>query len=230
MQPRGPGVAPAFCPTCGETLTAGAAACGACGAPVPRPCPHCGALAPADAKFCGSCGKRLDLVPGPPARQAPGNERSSLLERKFVTVMFVDMIGSLAAIRDRDPEEAHALFSRALALATGAIHEFGGTILSSAGDGLLAMFGAPFAQEDHAERSCHAALRVLEILERARRTEDVLEVRIGLHSGEVVVGTTANDFSVDYDATGATVHIASRLQQAAPAGRAVLSETTNALV
>lgn len=225
------------CTGCGQRLASEAPFCDACGTPAQQPCPHCGSLNAANARFCAACGQRSfattpeDEAAGARAplshrRSAP---KSLLEERKLVTIMFVDMIDSLAAIRDADPEEAHELISLAISVMTSAIHDYDGTVIRNTGDGVLAVFGAPVAQEDHAQRSCHAALSVLERLREARKKSRILDVRIGLHSGEVTVGTATNDFSIDYEATGAAVHIAARLQNQAPAGRAVMSATTMAL-
>jgi class 3 adenylate cyclase/tetratricopeptide (TPR) repeat protein len=143
--------------------------------------------------------------------------------------MFVDMVGSLAAIEGADPEEAHELLSSALSLMAQAVHTYGGVVLKTMGDGIMAIFGAPSAQEDHAVRACHSALHLLDREER-RRIRPALDFRIGLHSGEVAVGGTPNDFTVDYDATGAAVHVASRVQHAALPGTATMTAATHALI
>ncbi len=228
-----------YCVACGQPLAADAGSCAACGATAAHGCPVCGQLNPGEARFCCACGGALAVAA--PAQRGPaeaaegvarraGSGRSRLAERKLVTIMFADMIDSLAAIRDADPEEAHELFSVAVDEMTAAIHDYGGSVIGTTGDGVLAVFGAPAALEDHAERACHAALGVIERLSEARRHRPLLDVRIGLHSGEVAVGTSANDFSIDYGATGAPVHIASRLQSAAPPGCAVVSAATRGLL
>jgi class 3 adenylate cyclase/tetratricopeptide (TPR) repeat protein len=176
---------------------------------------------PAGAQYCVACGAR---VAGGEAAVDP----THLTERKFVTVMFVDVVGSLGVIRDKDPEDAHELLTAALAVMTEAVHAYGGVIVDRQGDGVMAIFGAPAAQEDHAARACLAALR-LHTLVRLRQTAQ-FALRAGLNSGEVAVGSALNDFATDYTATGAVVHIAARLQSEAPANATVMSEHTAALV
>ncbi|MEM9104990.1 MAG: adenylate/guanylate cyclase domain-containing protein [Pseudomonadota bacterium] len=185
-----------------------------------------------------ACGTRIENTaaqsfPSPsryPLQRATTKGGELLTERKLVTIMVVDMIGSLAAIQDSDPEEAHAFISFAISLMKDAIRECSGTVMSTTGDGVLAVFGAPVAQSDHAARACHAALMLCERVKDARKLHPILDIRIGLYSGEVVLGTWTNDFSIDYDATGATVHMASRLQNVAPHGCAVMGPSTRELV
>ena len=98
------------------------------------------------------------------------------------------------------------------------------------GDGILAIFGAPSAQADHADRACRSALRLLDVLTKQATQRSVCEVRVGIHSGEVAVGTARNDFAVNYEPTGVAVAIASRLQCLAPSTGAVISSTTMALI
>src|SRR5690606_3440356 len=124
------------------------------GGAAPRSCAHCGAAVPRQARVCAGCGAALAPVAAPAIARAPPAQPS---ERKLVTVMFVDMIGSLASIRDADPEEAHELFSRVLGAMTDAVHSCGGTVVRTLGDGLMVLFGAPAAREDHAIGACHAA-------------------------------------------------------------------------
>jgi len=154
----------------------------------------------------------------------------ALAERKFVTVLVVDMVGSLAAIQEADPEEAHDIFSFGISIMTDAIRDFGGSIFANTGDGVLAMFGAPNAQSDHPIRCCHAALKIFQRLTEARKTKSVLDVRMGIHSGEVAFGTSRTDLALNYDVTGLTVHVASRLQNKAPRGGAVMSAASKALI
>lgn len=215
-----------FCSACGSPLSAGANFCSRCGEPAPRACAECGHRNAPKARFCASCGIVLTAGAAEPTT-SPG---PALSERKFVTIMFVDMIDSLAAIRDSDPEEAQDLFTRVLGLMGDAVHSCAGTVVRTMGDGIMALFGAPIAQEDHALRACHAALRVIATVGEARVRIPGLNVRVGLHSGLVVVGQSANDLSVNYDATGVVVHIASRLQNAAQPGTAVMTDATRKLV
>jgi len=176
---------------------------------------------PAGAQYCVGCGAKV-------ARGEAAGDPTHLTERKFVTVMFVDVVGSLGVIRDKDPEDAHELLAAALAVMTEAVHAYGGVVVDRQGDGVMAIFGAPAAQEDHAARACLAALRLHALVRLKRAAEFAL--RAGLNSGEVAVGSALNDFATDYTATGAVVHIAARLQSEAPANATVMSEHTAALV
>ena len=134
-------------------------------------------------------------------------------ERKQVTVLFADMKGSMELLADRDPEEARKLLDPVIEHMMEAVHRYEGTVSNLMGDGIMALFGAPLAHEDHAVRACYAALRMQESVKRyadgVRRTEGVpIQIRVGLNSGEVVVGAIGNDLKMDYTAIGQTVHLA----------------------
>ncbi len=220
-----------FCIRCGTAMARQEDHCPSCGEAALQQCQGCGASAPREARFCAACGSALTgVLAGAPAAGARPARVVEPSERKLVTVMFVDMIGSLASIRDADPEEAHELFSRVLGAMTEAVHSCGGTVVRTLGDGLMVLFGAPAAREDHAIGACHAALRIIAAVGEIRSPLATPNVRIGLHSGLVVVGPSATDLGVDYDAVGAAVHIAARLQQAAGAGKAVMTADTRNLV
>ena len=184
-------------------------------------CQSCHHAVPAGAQYCAGCGARV--VAAAVARAPP-----HLTERKFVTVVFIDMVGSLSVISDKDPEEAHEVLTSALGVMTEAVHAYGGVVMDRQGDGIMAIFGAPAAQDDHAARACHAALRLHSLV--ARTLADRLAVRVGMNSGEVAVGSALNDFANEYTATGAVVHIAARLQSLAPANATVMTAQTAALV
>src|SRR5712691_2274347 len=156
-------------------------------------------------------------------------------ERKQVTVLFADLKGNTELIRDLDPEAGQALLDTALHLMMDAVHRFEGTVNDVAGDGLMAMFGAPIAHEDHALRACYAALAMQAALRRyaesVRRTQG-LEVllRVGLHSGDVVVRTISNDLYMNYSGVGLTTNLAARTEQLAPPGTIRLTAATLRLV
>jgi len=156
-------------------------------------------------------------------------------ERKQVTVLFADLKGNTELIRDLDPEAGQALLDTALHLMMDAVHRFEGTVNDVAGDGLMAMFGAPIAHEDHALRACYAALAMQAALRRyaesVRRTQG-LEVllRVGLHSGDVVVRTISNDLYMNYSGVGLTTNLAARMEQLAPPGTIRLTAATLRLV
>lgn len=184
-------------------------------------CSSCGSPLLGGARFCIGCGAKV--VASSASAHPP-----QLTERKFVTIVFIDMVGSLSAIRDKDPEDAHEVLTSAMGLMAQAVRAFGGVVAETAGDGIMALFGAPAAQEDHALRACFAALRLHSLV--AQSMSDQLSLRVGINSGEVAVGTTPNDFSSDYTATGAVVHIAARLQAFAKPNETVLTEQTATLV
>jgi class 3 adenylate cyclase len=145
-------------------------------------------------------------------------------ERKLVTVLFADLKGSMELLADRDPEDARKILDPVLEQMMEAVHHCEGTVNQVMGDGIMALFGAPIAHEDHAVRACYAALRMQEALKRhaddARRSHGVeVHIRVGLNSGEVVVRAVGSDLRIDYTAVGQTTHLAARMEQLAPPGR-----------
>src|SRR5215472_8903344 len=156
-------------------------------------------------------------------------------ERKQVTVLFADLTGNTELIRDLDPEAGQTLLDTALQCMMDAVHRFEGTVNDVAGDGLMAMFGAPIAHEDHALRACYAALAMQAAIRRyaedVRRTQG-LEVllRVGLNSGGVLVRTTGNDLYMNYSGVGLTTNLAARMEQLAPPGTIRLTAATLQLV
>ena len=156
-------------------------------------------------------------------------------ERKQVTVLFADVKGSMELQEGVDPEEWHAILDRFFQVLADGVHRFEGTVNQFTGDGIMALFGAPIAHEDHPLRACYAALKLREDL--ARQAREVkrehglnLSTRIGVHSGEVVVGKIGDDLRMDYTAQGHTVGLASRMEELASADSIYLSETTAARV
>jgi len=152
-------------------------------------------------------------------------------ERKQVTVLFADLKGSMELLSERDPEEARNLLDPVLERMMEAVHFYEGTVNQVMGGGIMALFGAPIAHEDHAVRACYAALRMQEALRRhaieTRRTHGVeLLIRVGLNSGEVVVRSVGNDLRMDYTAVGQTTHLAARMEQLAAPGTVRLSAAT----
>jgi len=152
-------------------------------------------------------------------------------ERKQVTVLFADMQGSMELLADRDPEEARKLLDPVLELMMEAVHRYEGTVNQVMGDGIMALFGAPLAHEDHAVRACFAALDMQAALRRyaadVRRLEGTtLQIRIGLNSGEVVVRTIGSDLRMDYTAVGQTTHLAARMERLADPGVILLTAET----
>jgi class 3 adenylate cyclase/tetratricopeptide (TPR) repeat protein len=156
-------------------------------------------------------------------------------ERKQVTVLFADIMGSTELIADLDPEEARQILDPAIHHMMDAVHRYEGTVNQVLGDGIMALFGAPLAHEDHAIRACYAALgmqtAMRDYAEEARRAHGIaMRIRVGLNSGEVVVRAIGNDLHMDYSAVGQTTHLASRMEQLADPGGIVLTAATLRLV
>jgi class 3 adenylate cyclase/tetratricopeptide (TPR) repeat protein len=152
-------------------------------------------------------------------------------ERKQVTVLFADLKGSMEMLADRDPEEARNLIDPVLERMIEAVHQYEGVVNQIMGDGIMALFGAPLAHEDHAIRACYAALdmqaRIRSYTEEVRRTHGCeIQIRVGLHSGEVVVRAISNDLHMDYSAVGQTTHLAARMEQLASPGSVRLTADT----
>jgi class 3 adenylate cyclase/tetratricopeptide (TPR) repeat protein len=155
-------------------------------------------------------------------------------ERKQVTVLFADLKGSMELLADRDPEEARKLLDPVIEHMMEAVHRYEGTVNQVMGDGIMALFGAPIAHEDHAVRACYAALRMQESVKRYadgvfRRHGVPVEIRVGLNSGEVVVRAIGSDLHMDYTAVGQTTHLAARMEQMARPGTILLAPDTLAL-
>ena len=156
-------------------------------------------------------------------------------ERKQVTVLFADLKGSMELLADRDPEEARQLLDPVLEQMMAAVHRYEGTVNQVMGDGIMALFGAPIAHEDHAVRACYAALAMQAAMQRyaeeVRRTQGLtVQMRVGLNSGEVVVRAIGNDLHMDYSAVGQTTHLAARMEQLATPGSILLTAATLRLV
>src|SRR5712692_8705479 len=152
-------------------------------------------------------------------------------ERKQVTVLFADLKDSTELIRGLDPEAAQQLLDPAIHCMMDAVHRFEGTVNQVLGDGIMALFGAPIAHEDHALRACYAALAMQAAMraqtDDVRRTRGLeLRMRVGLNSGEVVVRAIGNDLHMDYSAVGETTHLAARMEQLAPPGSIRLTAAT----
>jgi class 3 adenylate cyclase len=156
-------------------------------------------------------------------------------ERKQVTVLFADIVGSLGIIADRDPEEAQRLLDPVLDTMLEAVHHYEGMVNRVMGDGIMALFGAPLAHEDHAVRACYSALRMQQTIaryaEEVRRTHGIpITIRVGLNSGEIVVSSINNDLYMDYTVVGQTAHLASRMEQMAMPGSVLATADTARLV
>jgi class 3 adenylate cyclase len=145
--------------------------------------------------------------------------------------LFADLKGSMELLADRDPEEARQLLDLALERMMAAVHRYEGTVNQVLGDGIMALFGAPITHEDHAVRACYAALAMQEPIRpysaEVRRGYGLeVQIRVGLHSGEVVVRAMGNDPHMDYSAIGETTHLAARMEQLATPGSSRLTAAT----
>jgi class 3 adenylate cyclase/tetratricopeptide (TPR) repeat protein len=234
------------CPRCRAENRSGRRFCAACGASLAVACPSCGFANEPDERFCGGCGALVRGAGaaaeprfGSPRDYTPGHLAEKILtaraalegERKQVTVLFADLKGSLELLAGRDPEEARTLLDPVLERLIQAVHFYEGTVNQIMGDGIMALFGAPVAHEDHAVRACYAALAMQEAIRRyaveIRRTHGVeTQIRVGLTSGEVVVRAISNDLRMDYSAIGTTTHLAARMEQLATPGTIRLSAET----
>jgi class 3 adenylate cyclase/tetratricopeptide (TPR) repeat protein len=193
-------------------------------------CARCGRGNRSGARFCDQCGAPLEHGQA----RAPEAERTLDAERKHVTVLFADLRASLEMLADVDAEETQRLLDPILTLMIDAVHEHEGIVNQVLGDGIMALFGAPAAYEDHAVRACHAALAIQAAMARhaatgVRGSGPELKVRVGINSGEVVLRVIGSDFDVDYSAVGRTTHIASRLEQLAAPDTVLIGPTTRRL-
>src|SRR3989454_1669791 len=234
------------CPLCQAENADGARFCEECGARLAFVCPGCGQPVGAGKKFCWSCGAPLTAEPvrlASPESYTPKHlaekvriSKSALEgERKQVTVLFADLKSSMELLAERDPEEARQILDPVLTLMMDAVHRYEGTVNQVMGDGIMALFGAPLAHEDHAVRACYAALdmqaAVRRYAEEARRSHGIeVQIRVGLNSGEVVVRAISSDLRMDYTAVGQTTHLAARMEQLATPGTTRLTADTLHLV
>lgn len=242
------------CPQCQHPNRSDARFCLQCGAAFAVRCPQCATELPGGARFCDRCGAAcggapVDTVsvaaavrtasrPAMSSRLAErirGSRSSMEGERKQVTVLFADVKGSMEMAEQLDPEAWGAIMERFFGILSDGVERFEGFVDKFTGDGIMALFGAPIAHENHAHRACYAALHLRDATRRyadeLRRTEGLsLSVRIGLNSGDVVVGSVGDDLRMDYTAQGHTVGLAQRMEQRAAADSVYLTEHTAALV
>jgi class 3 adenylate cyclase/tetratricopeptide (TPR) repeat protein len=231
------------CSRCQADNPEGTRFCGQCGTALTVDCPACGADNPPGHKFCGQCATGLPASHRSrflaPDSYTPKHLADKILisrgalegERKQVTVLLADLKGSLELLAGRDPEQARELLDPVLERMIEAVHHYEGTVNQVMGDGIMALFGAPVAHEDHAVRACYAALRMQEAVGRhasdgMRAPEMEARIRVGLNSGEVVVRTIGSDLRMDYTAVGQTTYLAARLEQLAEPGAILLAAGT----
>jgi adenylate cyclase len=208
-------------------------------------CPNCKSPNPDSAKFCNQCGTRLGAAAAAPQRTSytPRHlvdkvlkARSTLQgERKRVTALFADIKGSTRLAEQAGAEAWHVILDRFFAILSGCVHRYEGTVNQYTGDGIMALFGAPVAHEDHAQRACHAALamqaEVRRFADELRLKQGLnLTLRVGLNTGEVIVGRIGDDLRMDYTAQGLTVNLAARMEQICEPGHVYLTRNTAMLV
>jgi class 3 adenylate cyclase len=236
------------CPRCQHENSTKAKFCEECAAPLARACSNCRAPLSPTAKFCPECAHPVatgaeEVRSASPESYTPRHLAEKILtsrgviegERKQVTVLFCDLVGSTALAERIGAEAMHGVLDKFFSLALAEVHRYEGTINQFLGDGFMALFGAPIAHEDHARRAILAAVR----LQGAMRERPIdsgvsrgesLAVRIGLNTGTVVVGAIGDNLRIDYTAVGDTTNLAARLQQLADPGAVLLSEATRRLV
>ena len=234
------------CTKCGAENPPGLKFCNECAAPFGRRCGKCGFENAPTAKFCGECAAPIDASAAPKPAVSPRNYTPKHLadkiltsravlegERKQVTVLFADVKGSMELAEQLDPEEWSQIMNRFFQILSEGVERFEGFVDKFTGDGIMALFGAPIAHEDHARRACYAALHLVDGLRgyanelRLRRGLN-FSARIGLNSGEVIVGKIGDDLHMDYTAQGHTVGLASRMEQIAEPGKVYLTAHTAA--
>jgi len=238
------------CPRCQFENREGAKFCLECGEKFELKCPECGKTLPFQAKFCDECGSDLKRPKETPAvdysqpqSYTPKHLADKILttrtsiegERKLVTVLFADVANFTNFSEKLDPEEVHQIMDGCFKILMDEIHQHEGTINQFTGDGVMALFGAPVAHEDHAQRACHAALAIQQAVGRfgEKISGDYgidFKMRIGLNSGPVIVGAIGDDLRMDYTAVGDTTNLAARMEGLAQPGTVLISRNTQRLV
>jgi class 3 adenylate cyclase len=233
------------CTTCHAENPHRAKFCVECGSAFVSRCASCSADLPAGAKFCAECGTKVGSAKPaatPVPRETPKHLADKIRqskaavegERKQVTVLFADVKGSMELAESLDPEAFSKIMSRFFAILTEGVERFEGFVDKFTGDGIMALFGAPIAREDHAQRACYAALHLKDEIARCatelKREHGLsFSTRMGLNSGEVVVGSISEDLRMDYTAQGHTVGLAQRMQNLAEPNTCFVSANTAAL-
>ena len=232
------------CPKCQRDNREGAKFCIECGESFTVSCPKCNKTLPPAAKFCDECGHNLQAPQKSPDYSEPQSYTPKFLadkiltarstiegERKLVTVLFADVANFTSLSEKLDPEEVHQIMDGCFKILMDEIHNFEGTINQFTGDGVMALFGAPIAHEDHAQRACFASLSIQKAIEKygekLKNEGDIdFKMRIGLNSGPVIVGSIGDDLRMDYTAVGDTTNLAARMESLAKPGSVLVSANT----
>ncbi len=232
------------CPKCQRDNREGAKFCIECGESFTVSCPKCNKALPPAAKFCDECGHNLQAPQKSPDYSEPQSYTPKFLadkiltarstiegERKLVTVLFADIANFTSLSEKLDPEEVHQIMDGCFKILMDEIHNFEGTINQFTGDGVMALFGAPIAHEDHAQRACFASLSIQKAIEKygekLKNEGDIdFKMRIGLNSGPVIVGSIGDDLRMDYTAVGDTTNLAARMESLAKPGSVLVSANT----
>jgi class 3 adenylate cyclase/tetratricopeptide (TPR) repeat protein len=242
------------CPKCQFDNPEDMKFCGECGAKIERICDKCGFANPPTFKFCGKCGQNLidtsELAPKGLSfdeklekiqRYLPKGLTEKILsqrdkiegEHKQVTVMFCDMAGFTPMVEKLGPEEAYTIMDQVYEILIHKVHDYEGTVNEMTGDGIMALFGAPIALEDAPQRAIRSALSIHremvkfnEKIKEEKTEIPTLKMRIGIHTGPVVVGTMGNDLQVEFKAVGDTVNLASRMEGLAEPGTTYVTDGT----
>ncbi len=241
------------CPKCQTENPENLKFCGECGAKLEKICPHCNSSNPPQFKFCGECGHDLTLPSKPIPKELSFDEKLAKIqqylpkglsekilaqrdriegERKQVTVMFCDMEGYTGLTEKLGPEEAYSMMDKVYEILIHKVHDYEGTVNELTGDGIMALFGAPIALEDAPQRAIRSALAIhremSKFSDQLKSESGIpsIKMRIGIHTGPVVVGTLGNDLRVEFKAVGDTVNLASRMEGLAEPGTTYVTEDT----
>jgi class 3 adenylate cyclase len=242
------------CPKCQFENPEGSAFCGDCGAALEVSCPNCGSIPPPDFKFCNKCGHDLLKPPEEPPKDLSFDQKIEKIqkylpkglsekilsqrdriegERKQVTVMFCDMEGFTSMSELLGIEDAYSIIDQVYEILIHKVHDYEGTVNEMTGDGIMALFGAPIALEDAPQRAIRSSLAIhremakfSDQLKKEKKDIPPVKMRIGIHTGPVVVGTVGNDLRVEFKAVGDTVNLASRMEGQADPGTTYITEDT----
>jgi class 3 adenylate cyclase/tetratricopeptide (TPR) repeat protein len=243
-----------LCPKCQFDNADGMNFCGKCGTKLEKICPQCNFGNPSEYEFCGKCGNQLSISSEIAVKELTFDEKLTKIqkylpkgltekilsqreriegERKLVTVMFCDMEGFTQLSEKISPEDLYIIMDKVYEILIHKVHDYEGTVNEMTGDGVMALFGAPIALEDAPQRAIQSSLAIHKEMARfsdkiKQEREDVppLKIRVGLHTGPVVVGTVGNDLRVEFKAVGDTVNLASRMEGLAEPGTTFVSEET----